>query len=114
MIAAVCLFRAAPLADSLFAEDEAGFLTGLSRRDALTVGLALLGVSTALAGLPGLLQFAGKALWYAERSRQSMFAPTMERSWDALINDALLILVGGALAAGAGRLASLLDSRETA
>jgi hypothetical protein len=75
--------------------------------------LLLLGISIALDGVPGLLQFAGQALWYAEASRQSMFMPAMERSWESLVNSVLALVIGGAVTAGARRLAGVLDMHST-
>ena len=112
-VAAACLFGADWLASRVFEDEDFGLDT-LSRRDLLEVGLVLLGVSTALGGVPALLQFAGTALWYAEGSRQSMFSATMERSWDPVVNGVLEILIGGALAGGARRLSSVLDSKPVA
>jgi hypothetical protein len=112
VVAAICLLRAEALAAKIFDDDEIE-LSGLSRADLFLVGLLLLGISIALEGVPGLLQFAGKALWYAEASRQSMFMPAMERSWEPLVNSVLALVIGGAVTAGARRLAAALDMDST-
>ena len=109
-VAVACLLRGQLLADRVFAVHRFK-LAQVTRRDLLVVGLALLGVSTISAGVPGILQFIGRTMWYAEGSRQSMFFPSMERSWEPLANNVLELIVGGALVAMAGRLASALDAR---
>jgi hypothetical protein len=108
LAAALCLLRGETLARRLFGGEDAG-LGQLSRRDLLAVGLALLGVSLALSGVPALLQFAGRAIWYSEASRQSQFQPVMERLWEPLAASTIAVLVGCALAVGARRLAAALD-----
>jgi hypothetical protein len=110
IVAGLCLFGGKALAARIFTEDGLE-LTGLSRRDLLVVGLSLGGVSIALSGVSGLVQIGGKALWYAEGSRQSLFGSSMEGAWQPLVNNALELVIGGALTAGAGRLASVLDTR---
>jgi hypothetical protein len=112
-VAAVCLFAGGSLARVLFA-DERFAITGLSRFDLLVAGVALLGLSIALAGVPGILQIAGVAVWYAEGSRQPLFMATMEGWWDTLVNSGLSLLVGGFTAASAARIASALNARFTA
>jgi hypothetical protein len=109
-VAAACLFGAQSVAARVFAEHE--FVLGeVSRQDLLMVGVALLGVSTVVSGLPGIIQFVGRAVWYAEGSRQSSFLPAMAQSWQPLTNNVLEIVVGAVLAARAGRLAAALDDR---
>jgi hypothetical protein len=107
-IAAVCLFGAEGIATRLFPATRID-VASLSRRDLLTVGLVVLGVGTALDGIPDLLQLAGKAVWYAERSRQAMFLPSMEQSWDHVVRSALTVVVGVGLAKLADTLAAKLD-----
>jgi hypothetical protein len=70
-----------------------------------------MGVGTIAAALPDLLKSAGRAVWDAEASRQSLFIPYVERSWEPLANRALECVVGGLLVANAHRLAARLDSR---
>lgn len=109
-VAAICLFAGESLARAFFA-DERFAIAGPSRRDLLVTGVSLLGISIALAGLPGILQIAGVAVWYAEGSRQSLFGATMESWWETLVNSGLALLVGGITAASAGRIASILDAK---
>ena len=111
LAAAVCLLRGDVLADQIFGNHELAFR--LSRRDVLVVGLLLVGVSTALGSVPGLVQVVGKAVWHVEGSRQALFWPSMERSWESLVNHFLTFIVGVALAIRAGSVASALDSRDS-
>lgn len=92
VVAAVCLASGEAIARSSFA-DHAIEAKGLSRRDLLIVGIALLGVSIALSGVPGLIQAAGKAIYYTEGSRQSMFWPAIQQSWQGLAHSAVAVLV---------------------
>jgi hypothetical protein len=110
IVAAVCLFAGESLARAFFA-DERFATTGLSRRDLLVTGVSLLGLSIALAGLPGILQIAAVAVWYAEDSRRSLFMATMAAWWETLVNSGLALLVGSITAASAVKIASALDAR---
>jgi hypothetical protein len=110
VIAAVCLFAGEALARAFFSEERSA-ITGLSRRDLLVTGVSLLGVSIALAGLPGVLQVVAVSLWYAEESRQAQFMATMETWWETLVNSGLALLVGGITIASAAKIASVLDAR---
>jgi hypothetical protein len=110
VVATICLFAGESLARAFFA-DERFAIRGPSRRDLLVTGVSLLGLSIALAGLPGILQIAAVALWYAEGSRQSLFVATMEGWWETLVNSGLALLVGGITAASAARIASVLDAK---
>ena len=96
-------------AERLFTDAELEFRS--SRRDVLNVGLLLAGVSTALGSVPALIQVVGTAVWYLEGSRQALFWPSMERSWESLANHSVTFMVGAVPAARAGRIASALDSR---
>jgi hypothetical protein len=109
-VAAVCLFRGRLVADRVFAKHRFE-ASGISRRDLLVVGLALLGVSLVAAGMPSVLGFIGQVVWYAEGSRQSQFLPSMEQSWQPLANNLLDVIVGAALVATAGRIGWVLDRR---
>jgi hypothetical protein len=111
VVACVCLFGGASIARRFFTQERLG-VTGLSRRDLLVTGISLLGLSIALAGLPGIVQVGAVALWYAEDSRQAMFGTTMERWWETLVNSGLALLVGSITAAAAVRIASALDVRN--
>ena len=109
VVAAVCLFAGEALARAFFAEERFA-ITGPSRRDLLVTGVALLGLSIALAGVPGILQIVAVSVWYAEGSRQSLFLATMEGWWETLVNSGLALLVGAITAASAARIASVLDA----
>ena len=111
VVATVCLFAGRALARAFFT-DERFAITGPSRRDLLVTGVSLLGLSIALAGLPGILQIAAVAVWYAEGSRHSFFVATMEGWWETLVNSGLALLVGGITAASAARIASVLNARH--
>jgi hypothetical protein len=113
MTAALCMFGGDALAGRIFGEGTLE-VTQVSRRDLLWVGLSLIGATTVLEGIPALVQFAGQALWYAEASRQQLFGPLMERSWQSVANGVIALVVGGALAAGAGRITSALEGRYVA
>jgi hypothetical protein len=110
VVASVCLFGGESVARKFFADEQLA-VTGLSRRDLLVTGVSLLGLSIALAGVPGILQTGAIALWYAEGSRQPLFLTTMQRSWDTLVNSGLALLVGSITAASAVWIASALDAR---
>ena len=112
IISAVCLYGAAGIAARVFPESKIDVVPR-SRRDLLLVGLILLGVWTALDGIPELLQLVGKAVWYAEASRQDLFRPTIERSWEPFLKSTLTVIVGAALAKSAGTLAAKLDRGES-
>lgn len=110
VVAAVCLFAGEALARAFFAEERFA-ITSPSRRDLLVTGVSLLGLSIALAGLPGILQIVAVSVWYAEGSRQALFVATMQGWWETLVNSGLALLVGGMTAASAARIASVLDAR---
>jgi hypothetical protein len=61
--------------------------------------------------VPGLLRFAGQAIWFAQGTKQAEFFPSMERSWQSLANDVLALGIGGTLLTKAATLGSRLDSR---
>src|SRR5258708_3190884 len=109
-VSGACVFRGRQLASRMFTEDRLQ-LGSVSRRDVLVVGVALLGVSSVVAAVPSILQFIGGALWFAQGSRQAEFLPSMERSWQALSNNVLELIVGATLVLTASRLASALDHR---
>jgi hypothetical protein len=109
-IASVLVIKAESLAERLFPGHPVE-IAGLSRRDLLIGGIALLGVSTVIGAAPGILRFVGQAIWLAQGTRQAEFVPTMERSWESLSNSVLELIVGGALLAKAGTLGSVLDRR---
>jgi hypothetical protein len=106
LVAAICLFAGSALAERFF--DDRPAAMSISQQDLLMVGLVLIGVSKVVAGLPAILRFAGQALWYAQGSQQSSFLPAMERSWTALVNNMLEVVVGGLLVAKSRWLASKL------
>jgi hypothetical protein len=110
LVATVCLIAGESLSRAFFA-DERFAIRGPSRRDLLVTGVSLLGLSIALAGLPGILQIVAVSVWYAEGSRQALFWATMEGWWETLVNSGLALLVGGITAASAARIASVLDAR---
>lgn len=112
VVAGGCLFGGAALGRRFFGDApiEAARIT---RRDLLVVGVALLGLSMALAGVPGIVEIAAKAAWYAEGSRQSMFWPVLRQSTDVVVNSLLALLIGTATAASAGRIASVLDTSRS-
>jgi len=109
-IAAALVFRGDWLASHLFSESRVA-IANFSRRDVLIVGLALLGVSSIAEAAPEILQFIGRAIWFAEGSRQAQFLPSMERSWQPLVRATLELVVGGAMVLKAGRFGSALDGR---
>ncbi len=104
----VLLDRSAALARSMAGEHRID-IGPLSRRDLVTVGVMLVGVSLAASAVPGLLTFVATIVWYAEGSRQPMLSPYLDRSWETLARGIAALLVGGIMAAAAGRLASLID-----
>ncbi len=106
-VAWACLVWGREIAARVLAENQAQF-GGASAKDLLVVGLALLGVGLAVDAIPGLLELAGKAVWYAQGARQSQFLPSMEHSWQAVANDALKVIVGGVLAMNARRVGSIV------
>ena len=110
VVAAACVFGGERIASRIFPEDHLE-LADISRQDMLLVGLALIGVSTIASATPAILQFFGKAIWYAQGSRQSQFLPSMEQSWQDLATHALELIAGGVLVLMASRLASALDRR---
>jgi hypothetical protein len=107
-VAGAFVIKAESLADRMFSSQPLQ-IAGLSRRDLLIVGIALLGVSTVAGGVPGILRFAGQAIWFAQGTRQAEFFPSMERSWQSLANDVLALVVGGTLLLKAAMLGSALD-----
>jgi hypothetical protein len=109
-VAAVCLFFGRTLAERFFPAHTLGAVS-VSRRDLLAIGLILFGVSTAFIGIPGVLQFAARIIWYAEASHQSLLPSVLENSWQAVANNALEILLGGILVTRAHGIAAALDRR---
>ena len=109
VVACICLFAGRAIAAKLFADDTVS-MDGLSRRDLLAVGLSMLGVSMALSGVPGLLQFAGRLLWYADGTRRAQFLPAMEQSWSPAANNLIELALGWGIASGAGKIAAKLDA----
>ena len=108
----VLLDRSAALARAIAGEHRIE-IGPVSRRDLLTLGVMLLGVSLAASAVPGLLTFVAAIVWYAEGSRQATLSPYIERSWETLAHGIVALLVGGTIAAAAGRLASLIDRSST-
>jgi hypothetical protein len=104
------LIMADSLADRMFSRRPLE-IAGVTRRDLLIVGIALLGVSIVTGAAPGILRFAGQALWFAQGTKQSQFLPSMERSWESLAKDALALVVGGTLLMKAAPFGSALDGR---
>jgi hypothetical protein len=109
-VAGAFVMKAESLSDRMFSSHPLQ-IAGLSRRDLLIGGIALLGVSVVVGAAPGIVRFAGQAIWFAQGSKQAEFLPSMERSWQSLANDVLALIVGGALLAKAGTLGSMLDRR---
>jgi hypothetical protein len=106
-VAAACLFGGEFLGDRLFS-GRRYLSSDVSRETLLVVGLALLGVSNVAAAAPDIIQFAGRAIWFAQGSRQAQFLPSMEQSWQRLSERVLELIVGGALVIKAGRIGSAL------
>lgn len=107
-VAAVCLLWGERLATSVLPAGDVGSMR-LSRRDVLFVGVALVGFSMALAGVPVLVEIAGKALWYVEGSRQSYFWPAMQNSWERLAASGLSLVIGSAVVIFARALVRAID-----
>jgi hypothetical protein len=112
VVSAACVFRGSQLARRIFADDPVQ-LVNVSRHEVLVVGIALLGISSIVAALPNILQFIGRAIWYAQGSLQSQFLPSMERSWQTLSTSVLELIVGSVLMLKAQKLASALDRRSS-
>jgi len=109
-VAGALVFKADALADRMFSSQRLE-ITGLSRRDLLIGGIALYGVSVVAGAVPGILRFAGQAIWFAQGTKQAEFFPAMERSWQSLASDVLALFVGGTLLAKAVTFGSALDGR---
>ena len=112
VVAAVCLLAGDTIARRFF-QDAAIDAGRLRRSDLLIAGVALLGLSVALSGVPGVIEIAAKAVWYAEGTRQSMFWPAMRESSEVAVASLLVLLVGTTIAASADWLADLLDTRRS-
>ena len=104
----ICLRYGKMLAERLFEEDEKE-PPRISRRDLLSVGVAVLGVGLAANALPAVIQFAGRLLWFAESSRQSLLPDLFRNSWEPLSSSLLQLGIGMALAIKAGTIAAKLD-----
>lgn len=111
VVAGVCLLRAHILAGWLFS-DKRVFVSSVSRRDYLFVGISLIGFVWVVSGVPEIITMVGRAIWYAEASRQPMFGEMMRQSSETLVAAALSILVGIAVVISAGRLATRLDAER--
>jgi hypothetical protein len=109
-VASAFLIKAESLAARMFSARPLE-IAGVTRRDLLIVGIALLGVSVVTGAVPGILRFAGQAIWFAQGTKQADFFPSMERSWQSLANDVLALVVGGTLLAKAATFGSVLDGR---
>jgi hypothetical protein len=111
LVAGVCLLRAHILAGWLF-NDKRVFVSSVSRRDYLFVGISLIGFIWVVSGVPEIMTMVGRAIWYAEASRQSMYGEMFRQSSETLVAAALSILVGVAVVISAGRLATRLDAER--
>jgi len=109
VVSGVCLLRANAIAGILFS-DERVVLNHQSRRDWLFLGICLVGLIWAASGVPEIMKAIGKAIWYAEGSRQSVFEGMVRNSLETVVNSALSILVGVALMLSAKRLSARLDA----
>ena len=109
LVAAFFLWRGGTLAAWLL-RDEALPFSKLARRDWLFIGITLVGLVWALSGVPVVLEAVGKALWYAEESRQAMFQDVMRRSTQEIVNAALSIVIGIGVLLSARLLSRRLDS----
>jgi hypothetical protein len=112
-VAAGCLGLGRRLASLIFKEESAP-VAGVSRRDLLTVGLALVGVGSVVAAVAAIVQFGGTVIWYSESSRQSQLPAVMDRSWRSLATSVPELIAAVALIVMAGKLGSALDRRYSA
>lgn len=110
-VAAGYLFGGRMLAAAVFS-DEAVTCGDLPRRDWLFVGISLMGLVWVLSGAPAIIDAIGKAIWYAEATRQPMFEEAMRRSWDDLITGVVSVLVGIVVVVSARRLSRRLDTES--
>ena len=78
-----------------------------TRRDALFVGIVLLGVWMAADGGAALLRSAGAIVYYAQ---QQIPAASLERSWPQVVANLATVVAGTVLARSARRLAMRLDA----
>jgi len=108
-VSILCLLRAEAVARRLF-EDERIPSASLSRSDWLFIGILLIGLVWVISGIPDILYIAGKAIWFAEGSRQLMFKVEMRQSFEALVHAGLAIVVGLGVTFKARRLARQLDT----
>lgn len=111
VVAAICLSEGESLARRLFPAPREAVASGenLTRRDALAIGLTVLGVSIVAGALPDIVQFAGRGVWYAEASRQSQL-PALLGEWrEGLAESGLRLVIGAVLAIKASQLASVLQ-----
>jgi uncharacterized membrane protein YoaT (DUF817 family) len=109
VVALACIFAADILASRLFSDRPRIQLANVARADLLVVGIALVGVSTVASAVPTLVQFVGRAIWFAQGTLQSQFLPSTERSWEPLSREVLSFLIGVVLVTRAGRLGAMLD-----
>jgi hypothetical protein len=96
LVAGVCLLRAEWIAQWLFQHDRA-IAVKPSAREALFVGIALIGLAWAASGVPEILKAAGTALWYVEGGRRPLLSGGMSESSEAITNAALAMIVGVAI-----------------
>ena len=108
LVAVAFMWRGADLAAWLLGDESLTF-SKLTRRDWLFIGISLVGLVWALSGVPAVLEAVGKTIWYAEESRQPMFAEMMGRSAQDVANAVLSILIGIAVMLLARNLARRLD-----
>ena len=108
LVAGVCLIGGEPIARELFSDAELA-ISGLTRRDLLVAGVALLGLTTALASIPAIIRIGAEALSYTEGTRQRLFWAAMEDSWQTLSDNGLALIVGAVTVRLAGRIAAALD-----
>ena len=108
-VAIVFLWRGRSLAAAIFSREPV-LVSTLSTRDFLFVGVCVIGLTWALAGVPAVLEVLGKAIWYAEGSRQALLPEMLRQSSATLVNAGLSILIGLSMIASARRLADRLDA----
>lgn len=104
VVAVLALAGAQPIAARLFPATPLAL--GMTRGDALRVGIAVLGVWLTADALAALLRTAAS---YAYYTAQSIPAASLERSWPRVVADAVTLLTGLALALSSHTIAARLD-----
>lgn len=109
VVAVAFLWGGRTAASVIFSEEPIS-TNGLPRRDWLFIGISLIGLTWALSGVPALIEAIGRVIWYAEASRQPMFAEAMRQSSDEIVNAGLSVLMGAAVVVSARGLSNRLDA----